>query len=42
MFDFFYKRPYLLYSIVAGLFILGVYGLIVMPKTCSRIVTGQP
>ncbi|RLB61894.1 MAG: AcrB/AcrD/AcrF family protein, partial [Deltaproteobacteria bacterium] len=32
MFDFFYKRPYLLYSIVAGLFILGVYGLIVMPK----------
>ena len=32
MFDFFYKRPYLLYSIIAGLFVLGVYGLIVMPK----------
>lgn len=32
MFDFFHKRPYLLYSIIAGLFVLGVYGLIVMPK----------
>lgn len=32
MFEFFHKRPYLLYSIIAGLFFLGVYGLIVMPK----------
>jgi multidrug efflux pump subunit AcrB len=32
MFDFFHKRPYLLYSIIAGLFVLGIYGLIVMPK----------
>jgi multidrug efflux pump subunit AcrB len=32
MFEFFHKRPYLLYSVIAGLFILGVYGLIVMPK----------
>ena len=32
MFDFFHKRPYLLYSVIAGFFVLGVYGLIVMPK----------
>lgn len=32
MFDFFHKRPYLLYSLIAGFFILGVYGLIIMPK----------
>jgi len=32
MFDFFHKRPYFLYSIIAGFFVLGVYGLIVMPK----------
>ncbi|PNU20999.1 AcrB/AcrD/AcrF family protein [Geothermobacter hydrogeniphilus] len=32
MFDFFHKRPYLLYSLIAGLFVLGIYGLIVMPK----------
>ncbi|MDZ7580811.1 MAG: efflux RND transporter permease subunit [Deltaproteobacteria bacterium] len=32
MFDFFYKRPYLLYSLIAGFFVLGVYGLIEMPK----------
>lgn len=32
MFDFFHKRPYMLYSLIAGLFILGIYGLIVMPK----------
>lgn len=32
MFDFFYKRSYLLYSIIAGFFVLGVYGLITMPK----------
>jgi multidrug efflux pump subunit AcrB len=32
MFDFFYKRPYLLYSIIAGLCVLGIYGLISMPK----------
>ncbi len=32
MFDFFHKRPYLLYSLIAGFFVLGVYGLIEMPK----------
>ncbi len=32
MFDFFHKRPYLLYSLIAGLFVLGVYGLVSMPK----------
>ena len=32
MFDFFHKRPYLLYSLIAALFVLGIYGLIVMPK----------
>ena len=32
MFDFFYKRPYLLYSIIAGLFVMGIFGLITMPK----------
>ena len=32
MFDFFHKRSYLLYSLIAGFFVLGVYGLIVMPK----------
>jgi len=32
MFDFFHKRPYLLYSLIVGLFVLGVYGLITMPK----------
>jgi multidrug efflux pump subunit AcrB len=32
MFDFFHKRSYLLYSLIAGFFILGVYGLIEMPK----------
>ncbi len=32
MFDFFYKRPYLLYSIITGLFVMGIFGLITMPK----------
>jgi len=32
MFDFFYKRSYFLYSIIAGFFILGIYGLVTMPK----------
>lgn len=32
MFDYFHKRPYLLYSLIVGFFILGIYGLIVMPK----------
>jgi multidrug efflux pump subunit AcrB len=32
MFDFFHKRQYMLYSIIAGLFVLGIYGLVVMPK----------
>jgi multidrug efflux pump subunit AcrB len=32
MFDFFHKRPYLLYSLIGGLFVLGVYGLVTMPK----------
>jgi multidrug efflux pump subunit AcrB len=32
MFDFFHQRSYLLYSLIAGFFVLGVYGLITMPK----------
>ena len=32
MFDFFYKRPYLLYSIIAGFFIIGIIALITLPK----------
>jgi len=32
MFDFFYRRPYLLYSLIAGFFIMGVVGLMTMPK----------
>ncbi len=32
MFNFFYKRPHLLFSIIALLFVLGVIGLITMPK----------
>jgi multidrug efflux pump subunit AcrB len=32
MFMYFYKRPYLLYSLIAGFFILGVIALITLPK----------
>ena len=32
LFDFFYSRPYLLYSIIAAFFVLGIYGLNTMPK----------
>jgi multidrug efflux pump subunit AcrB len=32
LFDFFYTRPYLLYSLITAFFVLGVYGLVVMPK----------
>jgi len=32
MFDYFYKRPYLLYSIIAGFFIIGVIALLTLPK----------
>ena len=32
MFDFFYKRPYLLYSIIAAFFIMGIIGLFTLPK----------
>jgi len=32
MFEFFYKRPYLLYSLIAGFFIMGVVGLTTLPK----------
>jgi multidrug efflux pump subunit AcrB len=32
MFDFFYKRPYLLFSIIAGFFFMGIVGLITLPK----------
>ena len=41
MFDFFHKRPYLLYSVIAGFFVLGVYGLIVMPKNLFPTATGR-
>ena len=32
MFEFFYKRPHMLYSIIAAFFVMGLIGLIVMPK----------
>jgi len=32
MFEFFYKRPHMLYSLIAAFFIMGLIGLIVMPK----------
>ena len=32
MFDFFYKRPYLLYSIIFTFFIMGIVGLVSLPK----------
>ncbi len=32
MFDFFYKRPYLLFSIIGAFFVMGVVGLIKLPK----------
>ena len=32
MFEFFYKRPYLLYSIIAAFFIMGIIALVTLPK----------
>ncbi len=32
MFDYFYRRPYLTFALIAGFFIIGVMGLVVMPK----------
>lgn len=32
MFNFFYKRPYLLFSIIGGFFIMGIVGLSTLPK----------
>ena len=32
MFDFFYKRPYLLYSIIVAFFIMGIIALVTLPK----------
>jgi len=32
MFDFFYKRPYLLYSIIGSFFIMGIIALVTLPK----------
>jgi multidrug efflux pump subunit AcrB len=32
MFDFFFKRPYLLYSLIAAFFFMGVLGLVTLPK----------
>ncbi len=32
MFDYFYKRPYLLYSIIFGFFVVGIIALITLPK----------
>ncbi len=32
MFDFFYKRPYLLFSLIGAFFIMGVFGLVRLPK----------
>ena len=32
MFEYFYKRPYLLYSLIGGFFIMGIVALAVLPK----------
>jgi multidrug efflux pump subunit AcrB len=32
MFDYFYKRPYLLYSLISGFFVLGIVALVTLPK----------
>ncbi len=32
MFDYFYKRPYLLYALMAGFFIMGIVALVELPK----------
>ncbi len=32
MFEFFYKRPYMLYSLIAGFFIMGIVALVTLPK----------
>jgi len=32
MFDYFYKRPYLLFSLIAGFFVMGIYALGTLPK----------
>ncbi|MFA5298734.1 MAG: efflux RND transporter permease subunit [Lutibacter sp.] len=32
MFEYFYKRPYMLYAIIGGFFIMGIYALITLPK----------
>ncbi|OYT14872.1 MAG: acriflavin resistance protein [Bacteroidetes bacterium 4572_77] len=32
MFSYFYKRPYLLYSLIAGFFIIGIIALMTLPK----------
>lgn len=32
MFEYFYKRPYLLYSILAGFFVVGVMAMFMLPK----------
>lgn len=32
MFDYFYKRPYLLYSIIFGFFVVGIIALVTLPK----------
>ncbi len=32
MFEFFHKRPHLIYSVMVAFFFLGIYGLITMPK----------
>jgi len=32
MFDYFYKRPYTLYALIAGFFIMGIVALVTLPK----------
>jgi multidrug efflux pump subunit AcrB len=32
MFEYFYKRPHLLYSLIAGFFVMGIIALITLPK----------
>ena len=32
MFEFFHRRPYLIYSVITAVFFIGIYGLLAMPK----------
>ncbi|MCF6181223.1 efflux RND transporter permease subunit [Lutibacter sp.] len=50
MFEYFYKRPYTLYAIIAGFFIMGIIALVTLPKNLFPdanppqviVITGVP